>query len=289
MRPHQWVKNLFVLAPLIFSMNLFAPVAIMQAALGCAAFCLMSSSLYIINDIIDADADRAHPTKRFRPIASGELTVGAALTGSASLLILGLGIGVSVGWAFLAVAVTYYVLTLSYCLALKKVAILDCMVIAMGFALRLVGGSAAIGVASTNWLIICAFLLALILAFVKRRQELMVLSESAKQHRAVLGDYTIGFLDQVISILVAAAIVCYALYTVDPNTQSRFDTDWLIYGTVFVIYGLLRYVAIIEDPTRGGDPSKVLVSDKGLILTILGWVVYNTFVIYQHTIFGAWT
>jgi 4-hydroxybenzoate polyprenyltransferase len=158
--------------------------------------------------------------------------------------------------------------------------ILDCIVIAAGFVLRVVSGAVAIAVTPTHWLIACAFFLALYLAFAKRRQELLVLSDSASQHRAVLGQYTVSYLEQVKNILTSATIVCYALYTVAPETIERFGTEQLIYGTVFVLYGLLRHIAITQNSTNGGDPSKLLVSDRPLLLTVLGWAIYNILIIY---------
>jgi hypothetical protein len=151
-----------------------------------------------------------------------------------------------------------------------------------------VGGAAAVGIESTHWLIGCAFLLALYLAFAKRRQELLMLSEGAAEHRPVLAQYSVSYLDQVCNILIAATVVCYALYTVAPETVARFSTDKLIYGTVFVIYGLLRYMALTRDPTKGGNPSKMLLHDWPVRLTVLGWGAYNVLVIYYDSLVGLW-
>jgi 4-hydroxybenzoate polyprenyltransferase len=281
MRPHQWLKNLFVLTPLLFGKKLIDPGAIGQALLACASFCLLSSAIYICNDILDAPEDRAHPEKRLRPISSGALPVWAALLGSVGILSAAFWLGASLGLQFLLVAMIYLGLMAGYCLALKRAIVLDAMVIASGFVLRVVGGALAVEVNPTHWLIVCAFLLALYLAFAKRRQELLMLSDSAIQHRHVLDSYTVGYLDQVNNILIGATVVCYALYTVAPETVARFGTDSLIYGTVFVIYGLLRYMALIQDPTKGGEPGKLLMSDKPLLIAILGWIAYNALVIYR--------
>ena len=171
--------------------------------------------------------------------------------------------------------------TLGYCLALKRAVVLDTMMIAFGFVLRVLGGAIAIGVRPTHWLIACAFLLALFLAFAKRRQELLTLSDSAAQHRQVLGKYTTGYLDKVINILVGATIVCYALYTVAPETIARFGTNALIYGTVFVIYGLLRYMFLLQNPRYGGDTTRLLLRDKPLLARHLG--IYNVAVVYHQS------
>jgi 4-hydroxybenzoate polyprenyltransferase len=284
MRPHQWVKNLFVFAPLLFGMKLGEPQAVLRALLACLCFCLLSSGLYLVNDLVDAEVDRSHPEKRFRPIASGALTFGAALTLAIVLFALAFGMAFALGPKFGFLAVTYFVLILGYCLAFKQALVLDGMLIAAGFVLRVVGGAIAVGVTPTHWLIVCAFLLALFLAYSKRRQELLILLDEAAQHRRVLGQYTVSFLDQANNILLGATTVCYALYTVAPETVERFGTDKLIYGTVFVIYGLLRYLALLQNTENGGNPSKMLVRDKPLLLAIVGWATYNFLVIYHPSI-----
>jgi 4-hydroxybenzoate polyprenyltransferase len=286
MRPHQWVKNLFVLTPLLFGKKLGDVTAIWQALLACAAFCMMSSSIYICNDVVDASNDRAHPEKRFRPIPSGALPVGIALLAAGILLSASFLFAASLGLQLFLLALVYWVLMLGYCFLFKRAIVLDAMIIAMGFVLRVVGGAIAVDVKPTHWLIVCAFLLALYLAFAKRRQELLLLSDGALEHRRVLDEYTIPYLEQVNTILIGATVVCYALYTVAPETVARFGTDSLIYGTIFVIYGLFRYLALIQNPTNGGDPSRLLIRDKPLLIAILGWMIYNTLVIYQFTLPG---
>lgn len=288
MRPHQWVKNLFIFAPLLFGRKLTDPAAVGSSLLAFTVFCLLASGLYIINDWLDAEEDRRHPEKRHRPISSGLLPVPVALFGSAFLLITAFSIAALIGLKFFLIAAFYVVLTLSYCFALKKMIILDSMTIAGGFVLRIVGGAIAIGVMPTHWLTACAFLLALFLAFTKRRQELLILSNDAAEHREVLSEYSVNYLDQVNNILIGAAIVCYALYTVAPETVERFGTSSLIYGTVFVIYGMLRYMALIKNPLNGGNPSKMLVRDKPLLIAVAGWGVYNVFVIYHALVNELW-
>jgi hypothetical protein len=156
------------------------------------------------------------------------------------------------------------------------------MLIAGGFVVRVAGGAVAIGVAASHWLIVCAFLLALFLAFSKRRQELLMLSDQASLHRRVLGQYTVDFLDRANNILLGATIVCYALYTVAPETVQRFGTDKLLYGTTFVLYGLLRYLAMQQNIENGGNPTKMLLKDRPLLLAIVGWAIFNALVIYRH-------
>jgi 4-hydroxybenzoate polyprenyltransferase len=281
MRPHQWVKNLFVLAPLLFGMKLGEPVAILSALVAFASFCLLSSGLYVINDLIDAEADRSHPEKKLRPIASGRVSRRAALILASSLMTISFTLAFALGLKTGLITLTYCLVTLSYCLTFKNALVLDAMLIAAGFVLRVVGGAVAVGVTPTHWLIVCAFLLALFLAFSKRRQELVMLSSAAAQHRSVLAQYTVPFLDRANNILLGATLVCYALYTVSPETIQRFGTDKLIYGTAFVIYGLLRYLALTQDVRYGGNPSRMLVKDRPLLLTVLGWGIYNALIIYR--------
>jgi len=292
-RPHQWSKNLFILAPLLFSGRLADTSSLGRSMLAFAAFCLLSSSLYIFNDWIDLEEDRAHPEKSRRPLASGLLPASAALTASAFLALGAFVLSYLLGPFFFLITLSYFLLILAYCLGLKRMIVVDCMTIALGFVLRVVGGAIAISVSASHWLIVCAFLLALFLAFSKRRQELIVLSAGAGAHRSVLKSYSVAYLGQVNVVLVAASIVCYALYTVAPETIDRFHTDALIYGTVFVIYGMLRYMALIEDPKYGGNPSKILLQDRPLMITLLLWSIFNVAVIYfesfasyQGIIFG---
>jgi len=282
MRPYQWSKNLFVLAPILFAKKIMDPEALGYSLMAFAVFCLLAGGLYIFNDWLDIEEDRAHPVKCKRALSSGLVPVPFALTFFVFLVVAALGLASLVSFKFLLVAILYFALTLAYCVALKRVMILDCIAIASGFVLRVVGGAVAISVEATHWLIACAFLLALFLAFAKRRQELISLANNAAEHRSVLGEYSATFLQHANIIVIGAAIVSYALYTVAPETTARFHTTALIYGTVFVIYGLLRYLSLIDQPENGGDPSKMLVRDRPLLITVMAWAVYNAIVIY-HT------
>lgn len=288
LRPYQWTKNLFVFAPLLFARKLTDPAAVISAVGAFTVFCLLASALYIFNDWIDAEEDRAHPEKKNRPLASGAVSVPLALSVAALLAIVALLVATSLGYGFLSIALLYGVLILSYCLVLKRVIILDSMTISAGFVIRVIGGAAAIGVFASHWLIACAFLLAMFLTFSKRRQELLLLDANAENHRSVLSEYSVGYLSRISTIITCASIVCYALYTVAPETVERFGTDSLIYGTVFVIYGMFRYMILIENPENGGNPSKLLIKDTPLQLTIAGWVVYNAIIVYRAELGDLW-
>lgn len=288
MRPHQWLKNAFVLAPVLFSGSLGDTGTVVTALMACATFCMLSSSLYILNDIIDAPADRQHPEKKFRPIASGALSSAAAAVVAVGLVSMAAALALTLGTGFAALAGLYFASTVSYCLAFKRVVIVDCLLIAAGFVLRVGGGAVAIHVKPSHWLIVCAFMLALYLAFSKRRQELLALNDGAMRHRAVLGEYTVTYLDQVNTILLSTVIVCYALYTVAPETVERLGTDAMLYGTIFVLYGLLRYMALAQTVAgQTADTGKLLLRDKPLIATVLAWAVFNAAIIYRHAILAA--
>jgi 4-hydroxybenzoate polyprenyltransferase len=286
LRPHQWVKNLFVLAPLLFGQKLTDMSALTSATTGFVAFCMLSSAVYIFNDWWDAEDDRAHPEKRHRPISSGALSASFALSVAGVLVAGGISLGLSVGKMFAGICLVYTLLMAAYCMWLKRAIVLDAMTIAGGFVLRVLAGAIAVQVAATHWLIACTFLLALFLAFAKRRQELLILEDAATNHRDVLGRYSLSYLDSVINIVIGASIVCYALYTVAPETVARFGTDNLVYGTAFVVYGMLRYLALIRDQSKGGNPTKLLLSDLPLLITLAGWVLYNGAVIYSRSIVG---
>ncbi len=280
MRPYQWVKNLFVFAPLLFGRKLTELEAIASCAAAAAIFSLLSGAMYLINDVADAPRDRLHPAKRLRPVASGALPAGTALGAGLLLSAASLAAAWWLSPWLLLIVVAYGLLMAAYSAGLKRFVVLDAMLIAAGFVLRVVGGAVAAGVEASHWLIVCTFLLALYLAFAKRRQELLLLAGEASNHRSVLADYSPNYLDQVTNILLGCAIVSYALYTVAPETIARFGTDRLIYGTAFVIYGLLRYMALVQQGRAGDDPSRTVLTDKPLITTLAGWALFNAVVIY---------
>jgi 4-hydroxybenzoate polyprenyltransferase len=284
MRPRQWVKNLFVLAPLLFGRKLTEPEALVAGLLALLCFCLLAGALYIVNDLIDAPADRLHPEKRRRPIASGALPAPVALAGGALAAVLSGWIAVRLGPEFLTIAALYAALTVAYSAALKRLVILDVMAIASGFVLRVVGGAAAVRVESSHWLIICAFILALFLGFSKRRQELLRTPDTAARQRRVLGEYSVRMVEEINLVLMGTAVVCYMIYTVAPETVARFRTDKLLYGSVFVFYGLLRYLLILQRSNAHENPGDLLLGDKPLVISVIGWALYNAAVIYWDTL-----
>jgi 4-hydroxybenzoate polyprenyltransferase len=286
MRPQQWTKNLLVFAGLIFAQKIFSLadgqmivhwVPILRACGAFAAFCLVSSATYLLNDICDRPADRAHPVKCSRPIASGALPVGVAAAVSALLFLVGLAGALLLSWKLLAVMGAYIVLTVAYSVKLKHVVVLDVLMVALGFVLRAFAGTVVINVTLSVWLFICTILLALFLILTKRRAELAVLSGNAAVQRSVLTDYSLQLLDQMISVVTASTVVSYAIYTASP---SEFHTRNLVLTVPFVIYGIFRYLYLVYQRSRGTDPEKLLYQDLPLLINTLLYLAAAGAIIY---------
>ncbi len=279
LRPEQWLKNGFVLVPLVFSGRALDLEAWPRAVLAVVAFCLLASATYIVNDLVDREADRRHPAKRGRPLASGEVSAGAAVGLALLLGVVGGAIALGLGAGFTTVAGAYLLLTLLYSFFFKAAVFLDVLTVAAGFVLRVVGGSEAISVPVSPWLILCAYLLALYLALGKRRAELVLLGAEAGHHRQVLGSYTLPLVDQAISVVLGATVVAYALYTVAPGTVDKVGSPALLATVPLVLYGLLRYLFLLHRHELGGSPGRVLLTDVPLILCVLLWLVVAAAVI----------
>lgn len=279
LRPEQWLKNGFVLAPLIFAGRGGDPSAWARGALAALCFCAAASASYLLNDVRDRSADRAHPVKRGRPVASGDLSVTAAV-GTAGLLV-GLATlpAVALGGAFPLTLAGYLALTVLYSWVLKEHVFVDVLVVAAGFVLRVVGGAVAIPVPVSHWLLLCAFLLALYLALGKRRAELALLGSEAGNHRAVLGHYTLPLVDQAISVVLGATVVAYSLYTVAPRTVQQVGSEGLMATVPVVLYGLLRYLYLLHRAELGGSPTRALLTDRPLLLCVLLWIIVAAAVI----------
>ena len=270
LRPKQWTKNAAVLAPLVFAHKALVPGLVLKAFAATVGFCLLSSAVYVFNDLVDREKDRLHPVKRLRPIASGALgtfpAVGLGLVvGLAGLALIGT---LASSYAFYG-ALGYLALQALYTLAIKRVAILDIIAIAIGFVIRVASGALAIDVPISSWLYICAFLLALFLGFAKRRAEIVLLDKAAGEHRANLADLSLPLLDQLIAVVTASTVVCYALYTMSEETVRKFHTDNLKFTIPCVIYAIFRYLYLIYRKGEGGSPERLLLSDVPLIATIL--------------------
>jgi 4-hydroxybenzoate polyprenyltransferase len=272
MRPKQWTKNVVVLAALVFALGdpsqSVTLAALSVAAAAAAWFCLLSSAIYIVNDIRDVALDRAHPTKRLRPIASGELPVPIA-AGLAALLLAG---GLTAAWRldrdYFLVAAGYVVMQGFYTFGLKRLALVDIFIIAAGFVLRALAGAVAIHVQISPWLLLCTLLLALFLALCKRRHELVVVQDSGGDTRPSLRGYDQRLLDTLIPMMGAATLICYSLYTLWPDTVAKFGTHQLAFTIPFVIFGLFRYLDLVYRHEQGGRPEQILLTDLPLLADV---------------------
>ena len=280
-RPRQWVKNLFVLAALVFSGRLLDLDHALTALAAAAAFLLTSASIYLINDVADARQDRLHPEKCRRPVASGALPGRVAAGSAVVLMVLGLATSWFLQPAFAGILGAYVVLNLAYSFGLKHAFLVDIMMVAAGFLLRAAGGAVAIGVAISTWFILCTFTLTLFLAAAKRRGELEQLREDAGRHRPALAAYGIPFLDQVIGVLASATIVCYALYATGIGDGGLSASPWMHWTIPFVLYGLLRYLHLVQRGDGGGDPTALLWSDRPLQVTLVLWAALSLALLYM--------
>ena len=273
LRVNQWTKNAVVLAAFLFaywdhSQHVRLAGDLLKACAAALFFCLTSSGIYLINDIRDAAADRAHPLKRFRPIASGRMPVAMAMRLAVVLLAAGGAGAFLLARLYGAVLLTYVAIQLAYSFRLKRVALVDVFVIAGGFVLRAIGGAVALGVTISPWLLLCAFLLALFLALCKRRHEKVTLEDLGGESRQSLTNYDERLLDQLIAVIAAATIVSYAIYTLSPSTTSKFGTTRLGFTIPFVIYGIFRYMDLVYRHEKGDRPEKILLTDLPLLVNL---------------------
>ena len=275
LRPSQWIKNAIVLAAYFFArwdptqqVHAAGSAAPGRVALAAVLFCLVSSAVYLINDIRDVAADRAHPVKRLRPIAAGQVGIASAWALAGGMLLVGLGSACLLSLPFAGLLCAYVAMQLAYTYGLKRIALLDVFVISIGFVLRAIGGALVIDVRISPWLLLCTFLLALFLGLCKRRHEKNLLATQAQQHREALAGYEERLLDLLIGIAAAAAVVTYSIYTLSPETVERFHTSRLGFTIPFVLFGIFRYLDLVYRCEEGGRPEKVLLTDRVLIVTI---------------------
>jgi 4-hydroxybenzoate polyprenyltransferase len=279
-RPQQWVKNIFVFTGIIFSGRVSDTVAVLHAVIAFGAFCLISSSIYLLNDIKDVEEDRKHPKKKSRPLASGELPV--AVAGLLFLAFAGASLGITyavLGRSTVVVLATYLVINMGYSFGLKNVVILDVLLIASGFVLRILAGATAISVMPSTWLVLCAVMISVFLGFTKRRAEVVLLGDRASEHRRVLAQYSTAFLDQMIGIVTAGTVVCYILYTVDPHTVELVGSRAMIFSVPLVLYGIFRYLYLVYHAESGGDPTRTVFTDIPLLVDGSIWGVLCTVLI----------
>lgn len=282
LRPHQWVKNLFVAAPLLFSKHLLDLPYLLLTLASILLFSLLSGSVYLINDLFDIEKDRAHPRKRLRPIPSGRLPIPAARAAASLLIVISLGLSYLLGLPFFSCAAGYLILNLAYSLQLKQLPFIDVLSIAGGFLLRVLAGALAINVPASPWLLTCTFTLACYLGFGKRTHELASAGdeERAEAQRPALARYSLRGLVVVLWAMAAITCAAYALYTISPITQHFFGTDKLLYTTPFAAFGLLRFLLLVRRHTSTDSPTDAMLKDWPFITNLALWATAVVLIIY---------
>ena len=286
LRPAQWTKNLVIFAGLIFGQRLLDPVAVGRSIAAFAIFCALSGVVYLVNDVADREADRLHPIKRRRPIASGAVSPSTAILTAVVLALVGLGFAWRLSPAFAGVAAFYVALQALYSGPLKHIVIVDVLTIAVGFVLRAVAGAVAVDVAISHWLLICTILGALFLALSKRRHELVLLADGATSHRPILEEYSPYLLDQMIGVVTASTLISYVIYTVSAETVRKFNTDYLGLTVVFPLYGIFRYLYLVHLKEGGGSPADTLLNDRPLLACVALWALAAALIIYGPQLLG---
>jgi 4-hydroxybenzoate polyprenyltransferase len=287
LRPHQWLKNLFVFMPLFFSGQITDENRLWPVCIMFLAFCLASSGVYCFNDVFDVASDRQHPQKCKRPIASGALskTAGYAMMVLCWLLATGCLVAGGLlteerGLKLVGLLAAYVVLNVLYCVWLKQICIVDVFIIATGFVLRIVAGGLAAHVELSHWLVLMTFLLALFLAFAKRRDDVAIFEASGTAARKSINHYNLAFINQTIGILASITMVCYIMYTVSPEVMERLHSSRVYMTSVFVLAGIIRYMQVTIVDVRSGSPTKVLLHDRFLQACIVGWLMTFGWIIY---------
>lgn len=279
LRPKQWSKNLFIFAALVFDVKLFQSAPFLRTIAGFVLFCLLSSTIYLINDLVDIEKDRQHPVKKNRPLASGQLSPKVAIIGAVVIGVVCVPLSFALETYFGLIAISYVVLMITYSFFLKNMVIVDVMTIAAGFVLRVVAGVVLVHVERFSpWLYVCTTLLALFIAVGKRRNELALLKDNANAHRAILDEYSLSFIDEMISIISAATIIAYSLYTFSAENLPKNHTMMLT--TPFVLYGLFRYLYLIHVKGEGGAPEEIVIRDKPLIACFGLWALAVVMILY---------
>ena len=279
MRPHQWVKNLFVLAPLVFAKGLTDPTMLTRALIGFVAFCLASSAVYLMNDICDAEADRAHPIKCHRPIASGLVPTSTAAWIGFALVTVALGAAFSLGVFFLCTLLGYVALNVGYSFGLKRVPYIDVLCIATGFELRVIGGTFAAQVPPTVYLLVVTFLLAAFLGFGKRQHELLQGKEAHLQ-RQVLSGYSERALNVLLLSTAITTVATYGFYTIDPHTLAFFGSNRLIWSIPFAVFGVFRFLYLVRNRPDAESPTEQMLTDLPFVINLFAWGIATLAIIY---------
>jgi 4-hydroxybenzoate polyprenyltransferase len=278
----QWIKNFFVFVPLLFSRHLFDADYLLTALIAFVVFCLASSVIYVINDLIDIDSDKAHPVKKNRPLPSGTISKKNAYVVVMLLLIIILILLPQFNNEFIYFVVGFILLNILYSFIFKHIVILDIFSIAAGFAIRVLAGAVVIVVPVSSWLILTTMFISLFLGVMKRHSELLLVNENVEApSRKVLSKYSLNFADQMATVAAAGVIICYALYTVSERTISTFKTENLIYTTPFVVYGIFRYMYLEYIRNKGDNTTKIVFTDLQILITVLAYTVTTILIIYK--------
>jgi 4-hydroxybenzoate polyprenyltransferase len=281
-RIHQWIKNVFVFVPLLFSLHLFDNEYLLITLFAFFVFCLASSAIYVINDIVDIEADRAHPVKKNRPLPSGSISIKVAVVITVLLMVLLAVALLFFNLEFILITVVFVVLNVLYSFWFKNIVILDVFSIAAGFAMRVLAGAFVILVPISSWLLLTTMFISLFLGVMKRHSELTIVADnSSSSSRKVLSQYSLNFADQMATVAAAGVIICYALYTVAPRTVSVFNSESLIYTTPFVVFGIFRYMYLEYMSNKGENTTKIIATDLPMIITVILYIVTTVSIVYK--------
>jgi len=280
MRPHQYIKNIFILLPLFFALKITNLHLLTLALLAFVAFSLIASGVYILNDYLDIEEDKLHPKKRLRPLASGEISKKQAIVAMLLLFFIGFTTLLTISLNLFLITLFYLVLNILYSFYLKHVAIIDVVIIATGFVLRLFVGAIATNIALSQWIVVMTFLLALFMALAKRRDDVLIYMNTGKKMRKVIDGYNIHFLDIAMAIMGAVVIVAYIIYTTLDDVTNKFHSNYLYLTALFVVVGILRYLQIAFVHLDSGSPTKIVLKDRFMQITILGWLITFLWILY---------
>ena len=287
LRPWQWTKNLLLFAGVLFSQQLGSPQLLLRAGAGFIAFSLLSGAVYLVNDLADLEADRRHPKKRMRPLASGRLPAAAGRIALVPLLGIVVAVSMWLGTGFAIVAWSYFALNLAYSFGLKHQVLIDVFIIAIGFVMRAIAGVELLqpvspGTELSPWLLVCTFFGALLLGLAKRRREVANAAGDATLQREVLEHYTPALLDGLLLVSAASSLMGYALYTIWPATVAKFGTEAMLYTVPIVAYGIFRYLYLVRDSESTEDPAKVLLTDRPLAACVVLYLVAVLLILYRR-------
>ena len=280
MRPHQYVKNLFIFLPLFFALKITDTSLLFNAVIAFIAFSLTASAIYTLNDYLDIEEDKQHPKKKYRPLASGAVSKFQAISIMSVLFVAGSTLMTILSLKAAGILAAYVIMNIAYTFYLKHIAILDVVIIAIGFVLRLFIGSAVTGIPLSMWIVIMTFLLALFMALAKRRDDMLIYLDTGKKMRKVIDGYNLQFLDTAMSIMASVVIVAYVIYASSAEVIARVNNDYLYLTGLFVILGVMRYLQVAFVLKDSGSPTKIVLKDRFMQLTLIGWVLTFTWILY---------